>query len=141
MSHGPAVSVDVASPVPPYEQIRLQLAELIRHGVLPVGDRLPTVRQLAGDLGLAVGTVARAYRELELAGLVLSRRGAGTRVAAIGPPSSPSERSTLLAEHAAEFVSLGRRMGATNADLIAAVEAELSMAPDPPDARGQPPPR
>lgn len=75
--NGPAVHVDTASPVPPYEQIRAQLAALITTGRMPEGERLPTVRQLAADLGLAAGTVARAYRELEAASLIRTRRGAG----------------------------------------------------------------
>ena len=77
----PRLSVDPDDPTPPYEQVRRQVADLIGAGVLRPGDRLPPLRQLAGDLGLAVGTVGRAYAELEEAGLLVSRRGAGTRVA------------------------------------------------------------
>ena len=85
------VTVDVLDPTPPYEQLRRQLADLIGSGVLSPGDRLPPVRQLAADLGLAVGTVARTYRELELAGYVRSRRGGGTRVATTAPaPPTPA---------------------------------------------------
>jgi GntR family transcriptional regulator len=58
----PFLTVETASPVPPYEQVRSQLAQLIHHHVLKPGERLPPVRQLAADLGLAVGTIARAYR-------------------------------------------------------------------------------
>jgi len=76
----PLLRVDTGDPTPPYEQLRRQLAGLIGSGTLAPGDRLPPLRQLAADLGLAVGTVARAYRELESAGLVSSRRGGGTRV-------------------------------------------------------------
>ena len=79
------VTVDVLDPTPPYEQLRRQLADLIGSGVLSPGDRLPPVRQLAADLGLAAGTVARTYRELEQAGYVRSRRGGGTRVATTAP--------------------------------------------------------
>lgn len=75
------ISVDMSSPVPPFEQVRSQLASLITSGELPADTRLPTVRDLAADLGLAVGTVARAYRELESIGLVASRRRTGTVVA------------------------------------------------------------
>ncbi|MFE3906664.1 GntR family transcriptional regulator [Streptomyces sp. NPDC059153] len=70
---GISISVNHASPVPPYEQLRVQLADLISIGHLTQGDRLPSVRQLASDLGLANNTVVRAYRELETAGLVKSR--------------------------------------------------------------------
>jgi DNA-binding transcriptional regulator YhcF (GntR family) len=76
------ITVDRASSVPPFEQVRQQLAAQIADGTLPVGARLPPVRTLAGELGLAVNTVARVYRELEEAGLVETRGRAGTVVAA-----------------------------------------------------------
>ena len=78
----PHLTIDPGGSVPPYEQLRQQLDELISTGVLVDGQRLPSVRQLAADLTLAPGTVARAYSELEEGGLVQSRRGAGTRVTA-----------------------------------------------------------
>src|SRR5690606_17893665 len=74
------VEVDPRSPVPPYEQIRTRLLELVRTGALAPGTRLPPIRQLAGDLGVAPNTVARAYRELEAAGVLSSRRRHGTTV-------------------------------------------------------------
>jgi DNA-binding transcriptional regulator YhcF (GntR family) len=74
------IIVDHDSPIPPYEQVRSHLANRITDGELAIGTRLPTVRQLAADLGLAVNTVARAYRELEQGGLVQSRGRAGTFV-------------------------------------------------------------
>lgn len=74
------IRIDLASPVPPTEQVRQQLAGLIRSGALAEGERLPSVRQLAADLGVANGTVAKAYKELEVAGLVSTGRAAGTRV-------------------------------------------------------------
>lgn len=76
------ITVDAASAVPPFEQIRGQLTDQIRAGALPGGTRLPAIRQLAGDLRVAPGTVARAYAELESAGLVESSRAHGTRVRA-----------------------------------------------------------
>ena len=76
------VTVDTHSPVPAYEQIREQITTLATTGALREGDRLPAARAMAADLGLAVGTVQRAYRELEAAGTVTSRRRAGTVVAA-----------------------------------------------------------
>ncbi len=75
------LEVDTASPVPPFEQIREQLAGAILAGALAPGERLPSIRQLAADLGLAAGTMARSYSELESAGLVVTARGRGTRVA------------------------------------------------------------
>nr|WP_218885640.1 GntR family transcriptional regulator [Kineococcus aurantiacus] len=76
------VVVDTRSAVPAYEQLREQVTALVTTGALAEGDRLPAARALAADLGLAVGTVQRAYRELELAGTVVSRRRTGTVVAA-----------------------------------------------------------
>ncbi len=75
------VEVDTTQPHPhPYEQIRSQLARMIVTGVLPADSHLPSIRQLAADLGLVVNTVARAYRELESGGLVTSRVRHGTTV-------------------------------------------------------------
>jgi len=74
------LTVALADPTPPYEQVRRQLAGHIQAGRLAPGARLPSVRQLAADLGLAAGTVARAYRELEEAGLITTGRARGTHV-------------------------------------------------------------
>ncbi|NAZ80316.1 GntR family transcriptional regulator [Kineococcus sp. R8] len=75
------VVVDAASAVPVYEQLRRQVTTLTTTGALAAGDRLPAARTLAADLGLALGTVQRAYRELEAEGTVVSRRRTGTVVA------------------------------------------------------------
>ncbi|MFJ2730001.1 GntR family transcriptional regulator [Streptomyces collinus] len=120
----PAVRVDTASQVPPYAQIRAQLGALIVTGRLAEGDRLPTVRQLATDLGLAPGTVARAYRELETAGLIRTRRGAGSRVAA--PPAGPTRPyASELATLARDFTSSARALGADTEAVLAAVRDAL----------------
>lgn len=74
------ITVDPSVPASPSEQIRLQIADLIRSGDLPGGHRLPSIRQLASDLRVAAGTVARAYSDLESEGLVETNRAAGTRV-------------------------------------------------------------
>jgi GntR family transcriptional regulator len=99
------ITVDVTSPTPPYEQIRAQIATHIHSGRLLDGARLPTMRALAADLGVAVGTVARAYRELEATGLVASRRRTGTVVisppSAATPPASVQEAALELAQEAA----------------------------------------
>ncbi|MFB6721386.1 GntR family transcriptional regulator [Kribbella sp. NPDC056345] len=76
------ISVDPAAAKPPYEQVKEQIDGLIRRGELAQGVRLPTVRQLAGDLGLAVNTVARAYKELEADRMIETRGRNGTFVLA-----------------------------------------------------------
>ena len=77
--------VDPSAATPPYAQIQAQVATMVRSGVLPPGTRLPTIRHLANDLGIAANTGARAYRELELAGLVATRGRHGTFVLAPAP--------------------------------------------------------
>lgn len=74
------ITVDAGSPVPPYEQVREQVRAQVEAGQLAPGTKLPTVRQLAADLGLAANTVARAYRELEALGVIETRGRAGSVV-------------------------------------------------------------
>ncbi|MGL3806589.1 GntR family transcriptional regulator [Paeniglutamicibacter sp. R2-26] len=74
------ITLDPLHPSGPAEQIRAQLAAMIQSGELPADAKLPPVRQLAGDLRVAAGTVAKAYKELETAGLVRTGRANGTRV-------------------------------------------------------------
>jgi GntR family transcriptional regulator len=106
----PAVNVDLNDPTPPYEQVRRQLVALITSGQLAAGERLPSVRQLARDLGLANGTVARAYAELEAARLVTTRRGGGTTVAANAV--TPARATRLRLDCAARsYVETARHLG------------------------------
>lgn len=117
--------VDPDDPTPPYEQLRRQVADLVGGGALAAGDRLPPLRQLAGDLGLAVGTVARAYRELEAQGLLVSRRGGGTRVAPGAPRLPEPERAERLAQLSAAYVVQARALGSED-EVVAAVRRALS---------------
>ncbi len=119
-----ALSLDPADPTPPYEQLRRQLADLIAAGQLGPGDRLPPLRQLAGDLGVAVGTVARTYRELEQEGLLTSRRGGGTRVATAGRAPT-KDRHQLLGEMVAEFLTRARGLGFTDEEIVVALDRHL----------------
>jgi GntR family transcriptional regulator len=105
------VSVDLDSPLPPYEQVRAQITTMVASGVLPPGSRLPAIRQLAADLGLAAGTVARAYRELEAAGVIISRGRHGTYIAR--PPTlTPDQRAGQLRQAAASYAHLAEQLGA-----------------------------
>ncbi|WP_329381334.1 GntR family transcriptional regulator [Streptomyces sp. NBC_01716] len=128
---GLSIRVDSGAPVPPFEQIRAQLADLISVGRLREGDRLPPVRQLASDLGLANNTVVRAYRALESAGLVHGRRGSGTRVAASAPGAADGDVRATLAGHARDFAAAARLLGATDEDALAAIRHALATAEAP----------
>lgn len=83
------LTINAADASPPFEQIRRQLALLVETDELVTDERLPSVRQLAADLGVSNGTVARAYRELEAAEVVTTQRGGGTRVSPAGHPRAP----------------------------------------------------
>jgi GntR family transcriptional regulator len=133
----PRIVVDPDNGVAPWRQVRDQLEHLVRVGALPVGSRLPAIRQLAGDLGLAAGTVARVYRELEAAGVLATARRAGTVVAAV--PAGPVVPVTdPLAELAADFAARAAVLGA---DPRTAADAVLAAWPVDPraDASDRPP--
>jgi DNA-binding transcriptional regulator YhcF (GntR family) len=99
--------VDAGSGTAPYEQVRVQLVTRIGDGRLPAGTRLPTVRALAADLGLAVNTVARAYKELEADGFVATEGRRGTRVT--GRVATPA----AVRDAAVELALQARRAGLT----------------------------
>jgi DNA-binding transcriptional regulator YhcF (GntR family) len=87
--------VDTAAATPPYEQIRAQIQAMVAAGTLPVGTRLPPIRQLAGDLGLATNTVGRAYRELEAAGVAEARGRHGTVITGATVMDAPQRRRVV----------------------------------------------
>ena len=114
------ITIDPSSPQPPFEQVRSQLARHISDRTLAVGTRLPTVRGLATELGLAANTVARAYRELEEAGMVETRGRAGTFVSALG------DRSRIeLRKAAAGYAATAHALGIDAAEAVEAVRAAL----------------
>ena len=86
VGHVMRFTVEAGSTTPPYEQLRMRVVDAVRDGRLAAGAQLPTVRALAEELGLAVNTVARAYRELEADRVVEGRGRNGTFVRATGDP-------------------------------------------------------
>jgi DNA-binding transcriptional regulator YhcF (GntR family) len=115
--------IDEDSGVPPFEQVKHQVIEGVRSGDLPAGAKLPTVRHLADELGLAANTVARAYRELEHAEVIETRGRNGSYVAASGDGSL---RQVQLA--AAAFADRVRELGADPARALELVAAALRGA-------------
>ncbi|GAA4618805.1 GntR family transcriptional regulator [Saccharopolyspora hordei] len=116
------ISVDTGSGVPPFEQVRSSIAEQIRSGELPVGTKLPTVRALAADLGIAVNTAAKAYRELEQAGLIETRGRAGTFVSDAG-----DQAAARAAEAAATYARTTHALGIPADEALAIVRAALGV--------------
>jgi GntR family transcriptional regulator len=117
------LEVDPDAALPPYEQLRQQVTALVLGGALAPGDRLPAIRQLAKDLGLAGGTVARAYRELEADGVVSTHGRHGTVVA--GPPRRPAPPPELL-DAARIYADRASRAGATVDDALTAVRVAFA---------------
>jgi DNA-binding transcriptional regulator YhcF (GntR family) len=117
------IRVDAAAATPPYEQVRAQIAALVRSGSLPVGARLPTVRKLAEDLGLAVNTVARSYKELEADGAIETRGRHGTFVAAV------TDAQQDAAGAAATYVERVRRLGISDEDAVRYISTALDARP------------
>ncbi|MDQ0634030.1 GntR family transcriptional regulator [Arthrobacter pascens] len=111
-----------ASTVPLFEQLRLHVIKLADSGALPPGTRLPAVRALAGLLDVAPHTVARAYKELEAAGVVATRGRNGTLVL------PRDARSDALSVAAGQYAAAARAQGASFAEavqlLAAAYDAE-----------------
>lgn len=115
------IELDPSSKEPPYTQLKVAIARLIASGELAPGTQLPTIRQLAGDLDIAPNTVARAYRELESAGVVDTRGRAGTFV-------TGDDASRAAREAAAEFASRARALGLSHDDAVALVDHALRVA-------------
>jgi DNA-binding transcriptional regulator YhcF (GntR family) len=114
---GEWVLVDPRAAKPLFDQLRMQIIDGIRDGKLPPGTRLPTVRELAGQMNLAVNTVARAYRELESAGMLETRGRFGTFVARVDPAD------TAMATAAHAYVSAARALGIGRAEAMRYIEA------------------
>lgn len=117
------IDIEDDAGIAPYEQVRAQISEQARAGALPVGYRLPTVRGLAEELGLAANTVAKAYRALESDGVIETRGRNGTFVAAAG---SAAEREAASAAQA--YADRVRRLGLSEAAALAAARDALRAA-------------
>ena len=103
---GSPFRIDASSSTPPFEQVKTQVMERTRNGDLAPGDKLPTVRGLADELGLAATTVARAYRELEQDEVIETRGRKGSFVSAVGDPVHKQAQLAAIA-YADRVTSLG----------------------------------
>jgi DNA-binding transcriptional regulator YhcF (GntR family) len=119
------IRIDVSSPKPLEEQIILALRQAVAQGGLAAGEELPSVRQLAGDLGVHWNTVARAYRRLADEGLLVVRRGRGAVVRDSPRTVTRVTRSGLRARFS-EVVAAGLLGGASKKDLEQAFEEALA---------------
>jgi DNA-binding transcriptional regulator YhcF (GntR family) len=114
------LSVDPESAVPPFLQLRAQLIDQVRAGTLKPGTRIPTVRALAAELGIAPNTVAKAYRALEEDGILETRGRNGTF---ISPQGGAVERKAQ--EAAAAYAARVRQLGISRAEALRFVRDAL----------------
>lgn len=121
----PELRIDAESNVPPFEQLRLQLIADISRGELLPGAKLPTVRKLAADLGIAANTVARAYRELEAEGFLRTAGRSGTFVA---EPELGEEELEAVRRLTREYIGQLRLLGVAPERIPKFVAAELGSA-------------
>jgi DNA-binding transcriptional regulator YhcF (GntR family) len=116
-----SIRVDTSSKTPPFEQVRGHIAGLVASGELPPGTKLPTVRQLAADVGLAPNTAARVYKELEADGVVTTHGRRGTFVSS-AITRSDSDVATQARDAANRFAAQARRLGLSSAEAVRLVE-------------------
>lgn len=120
------VRLDTHSKQPYFEQIVARVEEAVATGELRAFDRLPPVRQLAASLGIAAGTVARAYAQLERKGILETQRALGTRVAAAGQPGAGADvRRQQIAELLHRPVVAAFHLGASADELREVLEDEI----------------
>ncbi|MFZ0952254.1 MAG: GntR family transcriptional regulator [Candidatus Sulfotelmatobacter sp.] len=112
------LKLDLRSGVPVYRQIIDQVRAGMAAGALSSGDQLPTVRQLAVDLAINPNTVLRAYRELELGGMLETHQGTGTFISEKKITRNNAERERQLAQLASEFASRAGASGFTVEELL-----------------------
>lgn len=119
------LSIDAGSATAPFEQVRTQIASAVAAGQLSAGTRLPTVRQLASDLGLSTNTVARAYRELEADAVIATHGRGGTFVRSdvLDEPTAHSGSTGLARAAAADYVHTVRRLGLSSQEAMRLVES------------------
>lgn len=115
------ISLNQGEGTPLYFQLLRQIRHLIATGRLSAGEELPSVRVLAQQLVVNPNTVVRAYRELEAAGLIYTRRGAGTYVSEGRVPYSDDERRRILSERLDALVVESRNLGFELEDVIGAL--------------------
>jgi len=113
-----AFRLDLKSGMPVYRQLIDQVTGGMAAGALAAGDQLPTVRQLAVDLSINPNTVARAYRELEIRGILETQQGTGTFISRQKVKRDDAERQRQLAQLVAEFVARAGAAGFTVGNLL-----------------------
>lgn len=117
-----AFSLNNSSGVPYYRQIVNQVIYGVANHMLKPGERLPTVRQLAVDLQINLNTIAKAYSELELRGIVNTQQGTGTFVSEDSAALDPAEKQKGIERLCARFLDEVAAMGVSTSEAVATIE-------------------
>jgi GntR family transcriptional regulator len=123
------IRVSAYDGVPIYLQIVNQVKYLVAAQRLSPGDSLPSVRKLAEQLVVNPNTVARAYRELETAGVLTTRRGAGVYVSAAGSPLSRDEQTKILTERIDALLAEARQLDVDLETLVGLIHKRSRRLP------------
>jgi len=118
--------LDLATGVPTYRQIIDQVLGAIASGTLQGGDQLPTVRQLAVDLSINPNTVVRAYRELEIRGMLTTQQGIGTFVTMQPVPIDEAVRQRQLDQLIGDLLARAGAAGLTADEVVARLQEFIS---------------
>lgn len=123
------ITIDNDSGIPIWLQLRNRLIYMITSGKYEVGDKLPTVREMAVELGINYNTVSKVYQDIERDGYIVSRRGRGTFVD--DKYQSSEETAADAADSLADaFIQQCRELGVPRQEVLALVERRLQKAPD-----------
>ena len=114
--------LDLKSGVPVYRQLIDQVLIAVASGTLSAGDQLPTVRQLAVDLSINPNTVVRAYKELEIRGMLTTQQGTGTFITSKKVKQDDVQRQRRLTQIVGEFVARASSDGYNVEEIIARLE-------------------
>jgi len=132
------IRIDSSSGLPIYRQIAAQIEQAVLSGVLQGGDKLPGVRELAVELAVNPATVAKAYEELQEAGVIEQPRGRGTFV--LGRPAlGEAQRAGLLRDAVDSLLREAERLGFTAAEALAELRQAVPSdeKPQHPDREGE----
>ena len=116
------IQISTRDGIPIYRQLMHQIERQVASGRLKPGDQLPPVRKLAEELLINPNTVARAYRELESAGVLATRQGSGVFIRPDLTPPNKAQRTRLLTESVDRLLAEARQMGVPQEDLVALLE-------------------
>ena len=126
--------IDINNGIPIYEQISRQVKFAIANGSLLVGEHVPSVREMATSAAVNVNTVARAYRDLQAQGVLVSIRGTGLAVASDAPEKCRHERLEMIRERLRYIMREAIQNGVTSEEIHALVRSEWDAL------TGEPPP-